>query len=145
MTNKQYNLLVKNFAKCETVSELSKITNISEGELKFYIKELINKAKNTELEGKYQNDISSSLDYIEEVKDIKKAEYFNYSIDDSLPCINVFFIDEQNRERLAELNWDKEGPGMVYYSNFCQKAKEDLIQNINNFYEYKKGEKENEK
>ncbi len=55
MTNDQYSLLIKNFAKCETVSELSKITDISKGELKFYIIKLIDKMKNTELEGKYQD------------------------------------------------------------------------------------------
>ena len=70
----------------------------------------------------------------EPVKDVTDIDVVVAYEDDHLPCLRMFFRDEQGRLRYAELRWNRLGPGMIRYSQVCEEAKQELIEAINEYY-----------
>jgi len=84
-------------------------------------------------------DACYNFDPVKEVKDVQIVHLWE---DDHLPCMSIFFKDEKDRLRYAEILWDEYGPGMAKYASCCREAYNDLIKAINNYYQMRKEEEE---
>ena len=72
----------------------------------------------------------------EPVEDVTEIDVVAMYEDDHLPCLRLFFKDEQGRLRYAELLYNEFGPGMIRYSQCCEEAKQELIEAVNSYYEF---------
>jgi len=81
------------------------------------------------------HDAFHRFDPVKEVTDIHIAHMWE---DDHLPCVALFFKDEKGRTRFAEILYNEIGPGMARYAPHCQKAYDDLVEAINNYYQMKR-------
>jgi len=81
------------------------------------------------------------FDPVEKITDIHVAHIWE---DDHLPCISFFFKDEQDRLRYAEILYDEYGPGVVRYALYCREAYNDLFEIVNDYYQMRKEEEEEE-
>ncbi len=79
------------------------------------------------------------FDLVEKVTDIHVVNIWE---DDHLPNVAFFFKDEKNRLRYAEILYNEIGPGMVNYAPYCQKAHDDLVEVVNDYYYQMKSEEE---
>ena len=78
------------------------------------------------------HDAFHNFDPVKKISDIHIAHMWD---DDHLPCVALFFKDEQNRLRYAELLYDEFGPGMARYAPYCQRAYDDLVDAIDLYYQ----------
>ena len=90
----------------------------------------------------FDHPLPASCSLKEPVKDATDIDVVAMYEDDHLPCLRLFFKDEQGRLRYAEVLWNELGPGAVRYSQVCKEAKQELIEAINSYYEMLEDEDE---
>jgi len=84
----------------------------------------------------FDHPLPASCSLKEPVKDATDIDVVAMYEDDHLPCLRLFFKDEQGRLRYAELLYNEFGPGMIRYSQCCEEAKQELIEAVNSYYEF---------
>ena len=84
----------------------------------------------------FDHPLPASCSLKEPVTDITEIDVVAMYEDDHLPCLKLFFKDEQGRLRYAELLYNEFGPGMIRYSQCCEEAKQELIEAVNSYYEF---------
>ena len=81
-----------------------------------------------------------SLVDVTNILDISEVEIVEIYEDSHLPCTIIVFNDQDERLRQTTISWNEYAPGMARYCEDSINIKKDLIDLINNDYEYRREE-----
>ena len=135
MLNYELELIKNEINNCKTIKDLSKKTNIP-----YDILELEILFKKHEYDSIFEEiDVSKFYEQVREtilndkpISNISNVSIINIFEHDHEICTEITFHDQDGTYRFGQLMWNSYGPGTVYYSEYCEEAKKDLINDINN-------------
>ena len=138
MMNMEYDELVKliNEDPSSAIKTYSEKCNQSEEitKVEIFIREELRKLMFDQIPEQERKSLSD----ITEVIDISDVQIVDIYEDDHLPCTIIVFKDQNNQLRRTTLGWNEFAPGTIRYYKETNNIKNDLINLINETYEYER-------